>query len=85
MYTHIIMHIHKCTHAHAYIHTHTHTLTRESIEVAVKTLESGLTKEDRIKFLQEATIMGQFDHPNILSILAIIKNDPVSSCNACVC
>ena len=40
-------------------------------EVAVKTLEDGASEEDRIKFLQEAAIMGQFNHPNIIRLLGI--------------
>ena len=36
-------------------------------EVAVKTMENnGSSEEDRVKFLQEAAIMGQFHHPNII-------------------
>ena len=49
------------------------------VEVAVKTMEEGANEEERIKFLQEATIMGQFkDHPNIVRILGIVLDAPVS-------
>jgi serine/threonine protein kinase len=41
-------------------------------EVAVKTMEGGASEEDRVKFLQEAAIMGQFSHPNIVKILGVI-------------
>ncbi len=49
-------------------------------EVAVKTMEDGASEEDRIKFLQEAAIMGQFNHPNIIRLLGIIAvtDGPVS-------
>ena len=40
-------------------------------EVAVKTMEGGASEEERIKFLQEAAIMGQFNHPNIIRLLGI--------------
>ena len=51
----------------------------ESIEVAVKKLKSGATEEDRVKFLQEAAIMGQFRHPNIVKLLGVVTiGDPVS-------
>ena len=40
-------------------------------DVAVKSLKEGASEEERIWFLQEAAIMGQFEHPNILRILAI--------------
>ena len=52
-------------------------------EVAVKTMESGASEEDRVKFLQEAAIMGQFHHPNIIKILGVVIEKPVRM-NACV-
>jgi serine/threonine protein kinase len=47
-------------------------------EVAVKTMEDGASGEDRIRFLQEAAIMGQFNHPNIILLLATTAENPVS-------
>ena len=41
-------------------------------EVAVKMMENGASEEDRVKFLQEAAIMGQFNHPNIVRLLGIM-------------
>ena len=49
----------------------------EAEEVAVKSMESGASEEERIKFLQEATIMGQFNHPNILGMVGIVLENPV--------
>ena len=50
------------------------------VEVAVKTMEEGAGEEERVKFLQEAAIMGQFrNHPNIVKILGIILDAPVSN------
>ena len=50
------------------------------MEVAVKTMEEGAGEEERVKFLQEAAIMGQFrNHPNIVRILGIILDAPVSN------
>ena len=46
---------------------------KHDLEVAVKTMEEGASEEDRVKFLQEAAIMGQFNHPNIISLLGIIS------------
>ena len=40
-------------------------------EVAVKTMENGASEEDRVKFLQEAAIMGQFNNPYIIKIYGI--------------
>ena len=51
----------------------------EKIEVAVKTLKEGAGEEDKIKFLQEAAIMGQFSHPNVVKLHGIVtKGEPVS-------
>lgn len=41
-------------------------------QVAVKIMTAGATEEDKVKFLQEAAIMGQFKHSNILAIKGII-------------
>ena len=45
--------------------------------VAVKTLNSEASKDERITFLQEATVMSQFAHENVIKLLAIIKQEPV--------
>ena len=50
----------------------------EVTEVAVKSMQGETGEEDRIKFLQEAAIMGQFKHPYILRILGYMTGDPVS-------
>ena len=48
-------------------------------EVAVKTMENGASEEDRVKFLQEAAIMGQFNNPYIVKIYGVlISSLPVS-------
>ena len=44
------------------------------MEVAVKTMENGASEEDRVKFLQEAAIMGQFNNPYILKIYGILTS-----------
>jgi serine/threonine protein kinase len=52
----------------------------EKIEVAVKTLKEGAGEEDKVKFLQEAAIMGQFSHPNVIQLYGIVtEGEPVSS------
>ena len=49
------------------------------MEVAIKTLKEGAGKEDRIKFLQEAAIMGQFNHRNVVTMHGIVTTgEPVS-------
>ncbi len=44
-------------------------------EVALKTLNKGTSKEDTIKFLQEAAIMAQFYHPNIIKLHGIVNGN----------
>ena len=46
-------------------------------EVAVKTMENGANEQDRVKFLQEAAIMGQFNHTNIVKIFGIVQGNEV--------
>ena len=46
--------------------------------VAVKTLKTGADETDKVKFLQEAAIMGQFSHPNVVKLYGIvITGEPV--------
>ena len=47
------------------------------MEVAVKSLAKGTSEEERVMFLKEAAIMGQFNHPYIVKILGIIDDEPV--------
>ncbi len=52
----------------------------EDIEVAIKMLKEGAKSEDKVKFLQEAAIMGQFKHPNVVNMHGIISDgEPVSA------
>nr|XP_054769201.1 ephrin type-A receptor 4-A-like [Lytechinus pictus] len=45
---------------------------KTTIKVAVKTLKTGATEKDRSDFLSEASIMGQFDHPNVIKLLGVV-------------
>ena len=48
-------------------------------DVAVKTLKPGLSERERVKFLQEAAIMGQFSHANIVQLHGVVTvGEPVS-------
>ena len=50
------------------------------VEVALKTLKERSGEEDRVKFLQEAAIMGQFKHPNVVEMYGMITmSQPVSN------
>ena len=48
-------------------------------ELAVKTLRPELPEEEKVKFLQEAAIMGQFSHTNVVKLYGVVTvGDPVS-------
>ena len=49
------------------------------VDVALKSLTK-TSEEDKVKFLQEAAIMAQFRHPNVILLYGVIaKEDPVSN------
>ena len=43
--------------------------------VAIKMLKKDATEEEMVKFLQEAAIMGQFRHPQIVRLLGVVTVD----------
>ncbi len=45
---------------------------RKENYVAIKTLKGGYTDKQRRDFLSEASIMGQFQHPNIIHLEGVI-------------
>ncbi len=56
--------------------------------VAVKCLDDSNNEEAKVKFLQEAAIMAQFNHPNIIRIQGIVMDDKVClyfSVNVAMC
>lgn len=53
-----------------------------SVQVAVKILNDGTTESDKVKFLQEAAIMAQFKHPNVVLLHGVVsKCEPVRKLN----
>lgn len=47
--------------------------------MAIKSLKPGSSESDKIRFLQEAAIMGQFNHPFVLKLYGVVTvGDPVS-------
>ena len=49
------------------------------VDVAIKTLKVESSDKERVKFLQEAAIMGQFHHPNIVQLIGVVTmGEPVS-------
>ena len=46
----------------------------------MKTLKEGAGEGDKVKFLQEAAIMGQFSHPNVVKLYGVVTvGEPVRS------
>ena len=51
------------------------------VEVAIKTLRVEASEKEKVKFLQEAAIMGQFHHPNIVKLHGVVTmGNPVRTC-----
>ena len=54
-------------------------------EVAVKTMKPDSSENDRVRFLQEAAIMGQFNHPHVVKLYGVVTiGDPVSCLYLCM-
>ena len=51
--------------------------TDKELEVAVKTLNVNASAKDRLRFLQEAAIMCQFDHPNVIKLYGVVTETPI--------
>lgn len=50
----------------------------QDIDVAIKTLKAGSHDKARNDFLTEASIMGQFEHPNVIFLQGVVtKSNPV--------
>lgn len=51
---------------------------RSDVDVAIKTLKPGSSDKARNDFLTEASIMGQFEHPNVIFLQGVVtKSNPV--------
>ncbi|KAJ8375903.1 hypothetical protein SKAU_G00064830 [Synaphobranchus kaupii] len=46
--------------------------SKREIYVAIKSLKAGYSEQQRRDFLSEASIMGQFDHPNIIRLEGVV-------------
>jgi len=48
------------------------------LTVAIKTLKSGASDKNRLDFLTEASIMGQFDDPNVIYLEGVVtRSHPI--------
>jgi len=50
---------------------------KEEVEVAIKTLNSGASNKDRLRFIQEAAIMCQFEHENVIKLYGVVTDVPI--------
>ena len=54
------------------------TTPKKTMTVALKSLKSSASDEERLKLLQEAAIMGQFNHPHIVRLYGVVTlSEPV--------
>ena len=47
----------------------------DPVQVAVKTLNLQCSESDRVKFLREAAIMGQFVHNNVVQLHGVVTEE----------
>ena len=47
----------------------------DPVQVAVKTLNLQCSETDRVKFLREAAIMGQFKHDNVVQLHGVVTEE----------
>ena len=50
--------------------------TGKEIEVAVKSLNTDADEKDKLRSLQEAAIMCQFDHENVIKLYGVVTEAP---------
>lgn len=50
------------------------------IAVAIKTLKGGYMEQQKRDFLREASIMGQFNNPNIIRLEGVVTKSKLSIC-----
>lgn len=54
--------------------------SRPEMSVAIKTLKAGATDKNRLDFLTEASIMGQFDDPNVIFLEGVVTKSKFFLC-----
>ena len=50
--------------------------SNQQVEIAIKTLNTNASDKDRLRFLQEAAIMCQFDHQNVIKLNGVVTEAP---------
>ena len=44
----------------------------EDVVIAIKTLKAGASEKNRLDLLTEASVMGQFNHVNVIRLLGVV-------------
>ena len=52
---------------------------KSDLNVVVKSLKRNAPQEEKIRLLQEAVIMGQFHHPNVLQFYGMVNEEATVS------
>lgn len=52
---------------------------RMDVAVAIKTLKGGYAEQQRRDFLREASIMGQFENPNIIRLEGVVTKSKLQN------
>ena len=52
--------------------------SNKEVEVAVKMLNTDASDKDKLRFLQEAAIMCQFDHQNVIKLHGVVTEVPIT-------
>ena len=52
-------------------------VTTSNVEVGAKKLSTDSTDKDKLRFLQEAAIICQFDHKNVIKLYGVVTEDPI--------
>ena len=50
--------------------------SHKEVEVAIKTLNCDASDKDMLKIIQEAAIMCQFDHENVIKLYGVVTETP---------
>ena len=53
-----------------------HDILHDNEQVAVKIINNDADDKERLRFLQEATILCQFDHENVIKFYGVVTEDP---------
>ena len=50
---------------------------QKEVKVAIKMINSNVSDKEKLKFLQEAAIICQFDHENVIKLYGVVTETPI--------